>query len=201
MFSSVGKGGSPTRHPNHAHGCPRCCYGLTTSLRSHGDRDQTGSSSPMCQGISTWRWIFLGDIQLLEALARRFLHFESLSRLSETCLVRSGASSLVACARLVSACVLRPLTLPGCRGRFCSSDEALPEYKLRIVFVANGFYWRLDPMSRERKRSTYRSEASGSLSHHDRHILEESTRDSWFPAVLSSRPWLSSDLYRTSPKK
>jgi hypothetical protein len=93
----------------------------------------------MYHSISTWRRRFLGDILLLEALARRFLHFESPLRLSETYLERSGASSLVVCARLVSVCVLCPLILPGCRGRFCSPDEALPEYKLRIAFVASGF--------------------------------------------------------------
>ena len=151
MFSSAGKGGFPIRHPNHAHACPRWCYGLMTSLHSHGDRDQAGSSPPMCHSISTWRWVFLGDIQLLVALARRFLHFESVLRLSETCLERSGESSLVACGRLVLVCALCLLTLPGCRGRFCSSDEALPEYKLRIVFVANGFYWQLGPISRGEK--------------------------------------------------
>ena len=116
-----------------------CRHGLMASLHSHGDRDLTGFSSPMCHRISTWRRVFLDDIQLPEALARRFLHFESPSRLSETCLEHSGASSLVVCARLVLACVLCPLTLPDYRGRFYSPDEALPEYKLRIVFVANGF--------------------------------------------------------------
>ena len=91
----------------------------------------------MYHSISTWRRVILGDIQLLEHLARR-LHFESPGRLSETCLERSGASSLVVCARLVLVCVLCPLTLPGCRGTSYRPDEALPEYRIRIVFVANG---------------------------------------------------------------
>ena len=56
--------------------------------------------------------------QLPEALARQFLHFESPSRLSETCLEHLGVSSLVICAWLVLVCVLCPLTFPGYCGRF-----------------------------------------------------------------------------------
>jgi len=63
------------------------------------------------------------------ALARRFLHFESPSRLSETYLEHPGRSSLAVWARLVLDCALCPFTLPGGRGRFYSPDAALPEYR------------------------------------------------------------------------
>ena len=121
------KGGFPIRYPYRAHGCPRYSHGLMDSPHSHGDRDQTEFSPPKYQCISTWRWISLGDMLLLEALTRPFLHSESPSRLSETCSERSGGSSLVVCTQLVLVCELCPLILPGCRSRFYNPDEALPE--------------------------------------------------------------------------